>query len=457
MNAIAYAHDNRDEAVEQLKEFLRIPSVSALGEHRGDMARAAAWLRDELVRIGMEKVEISPTAGHPVVYAEWLHAAGAPTVLLYGHYDVQPADPLDLWETQPFEPTERDGNLYARGAADDKGQLFLHVKALEALMQTTGRLPVNVRCLFEGEEEVGGPNLDAWIAANQERLRADVAVISDSHIMSESQPTIVYGLRGLSYLEIHLTSAKSDLHSGTYGGAIHNPIQALVEILAQLHDANGTITVPGFYDRVRALEAEERAELARIPYDEATLLHETGAAQAWGEKEYTIVERTSARPTLEFNGIWGGFAGEGPKTVLPARAGAKISMRLVPDQDPQEIADLVKAHLTRLAPPTVRVEVIELHHGWGAIVPRDIPPMRAASEAYEEVFGTRPIFVREGGSIPVVATLQKTLGIHTVLMGFGLPDDNLHAPNEKFNLSMFHRGVETAILFYEKMGATSNG
>lgn len=452
MNAIAFAHDNRDEAVEQLKAFLRIPSVSALSEHRGDMAQAAAWLRDELTRIGLENVEIAPTAGHPVVYADWLHAEGAPTVLVYGHYDVQPPDPLELWHTPPFEPTERDGNLYARGSADDKGQLFLHVKALEALMQTAGRLPVNVRCLFEGEEEVGGPNLDAWIEANQERLRADVAVISDSHIMNENQPTIVYGLRGLSYLEIHLTSAKSDLHSGTYGGAIHNPIQALTKILAQLHDENGTITVPGFYDRVRALEAEERAELARIPYDEVTLLHETGATQAWGEKEYTIVERTSARPTLEFNGIWGGFSGEGPKTVLPARAGAKISMRLVPDQNPQEIADLVKAHLVRLAPPTVRVEVVELHHGWGAIVPRDIPAMRAASEAYEEVFGTRPIFVREGGSIPVVATLQKLLGIHTVLMGFGLPDDGLHAPNEKFNLSMFHRGVETAILFYEKMG-----
>lgn len=451
MNAIAYAHDHREEALEQLKAFLRIPSVSALGEHRADVMAAAQWLQQQLERIGLEHVSIEPTAGHPIVYADWLHAAGAPTVLVYGHYDVQPPDPLSEWQSAPFEPTERDGKLYARGSSDDKGQLWIHVKALEALMQADGTLPVNVKCLFEGEEEVGSEHLDEWILANRERLAADVAVISDSHILSEEQPTIVYGLRGLAYLEVHVETSRGDLHSGTYGGAVHNPVQALCEIVAQLHDANGTITVPGFYDEVRALSESERGELARVPYTDATLLAETGAPQPWGEREFTVVERTTARPTLELNGIWGGFSGEGAKTVLPARAGAKISMRLVPDQDPWRIADLVSEQIQRLAPPTVRVTVKQLHHGKGAIVPPDIPAMQSASAAYEEIFGTRPIFTRSGGSIPVVATLQKELGMNTVLMGFGLPDDNLHAPNEKFTLSMFYRGIETAIIFYQKL------
>ncbi|HEX8681376.1 MAG TPA: dipeptidase [Ardenticatenaceae bacterium] len=451
MNAIAYAHDNREEALEQLKEFLRIPSISALSQHRPDMLAAADWLKAELQRVGLENVSVEPTAGHPIVYADWLHVEGAPTVLIYGHYDVQPPDPLELWQSDPFEPTERDGKLYARGAADDKGQLLVHVKALEALMQADGRLPINVKCLFEGEEEVGSANLDEWILANKGRLAADVAVISDSHILSEEQPTIVYGLRGLAYLEVHVESARGDLHSGAYGGAVHNPVQALCEIVAQLHDENGTITVPGFYDDVRPLDAAERGELARVPYDEQSLLRETGATQAWGEREYTVVERTTARPTLELNGIWGGFSGEGPKTVLPARAGCKISMRLVPDQNPWKIADLVAAHIEGLAPPTTWVTVRQLHHGDGAIVPRDIPAMQSASAAYEEVFGTRPIFTRSGGSIPVVASFEKELGIYTVLMGFGLPDDNLHAPNEKFTLSMFYKGIETAILFYQKL------
>ena len=452
MNAITYAYDHQEKSLAQLKAFLRIASISTLSEHKEDMQRAATWLAEELKRIGLQNVTISPTEGHPIVYADWLHAPNAPTVLLYGHYDVQPADPLDLWHTPPFEPTERDGNLYARGSSDDKGQLFVHVKALEALIRTTGQLPVNIKCMFEGEEEVGGEHLDQWIEEHKEMLKADVAVISDTHILGEEQPTIVYGLRGLSYLEVHLTAAKSDLHSGIYGGAVHNPIQALAEIIAQLHDENGSVTVPGFYDKVLPLDEAERAELAHIPYSEETLMHETGVTMPWGEKEYTIVERVSARPTLEMNGIWGGFAGEGAKTVLPAKAGAKLSMRLVPNQEPDDIAQLVTEHLTRLAPPTVRIEVRNLHGGDGAIIPRDIPSMQAAREAYEETFGTRPIFVREGGSIPVVATLQKKLGIHTVLMGFGLPDDNLHAPNEKLSIAMFYKGIETAIRFYQKMG-----
>jgi len=452
MSAIAYANDHRKESLTQLKHFLRIPSISTLSEHEEDMQRAAKWLAEELEHIGLEHVEISPTGGHPIVYADWLHAPEAPTVLLYGHYDVQPADPLELWHTAPFEPTEREGNLYARGSSDDKGQLFVHLKALEALMQNTGSLPVNIKCMFEGEEEVGGTHLGPWIEAHRERLKADVAVISDTHILSEEQPTIVYGLRGLSYLEVHVEAAKSDLHSGIYGGAVHNPIQALAELIAQLHDENGSVTVPGFYDKVLALDEAERAELARIPYTEETLIHETGVTMAWGESDYSVVERVSARPTLEMNGIWGGFAGEGAKTVLPAKAGAKLSMRLVPNQEPDEIAELVSEQLKRLAPPTVRLEVRNLHGGDGAIIPRDIPAMQAAHAAYEETFGVAPIFVREGGSIPVVAAFQKKLGIHTVLLGFGLPDDNLHAPNEKMSIAMFYKGIETAIRFYEKMG-----
>ncbi|MGH2541252.1 MAG: dipeptidase, partial [Ardenticatenaceae bacterium] len=382
MNPIAYAHDNRESALEQLKEFLSIPSVSTLREHQPDMQRAARWLQARLEEAGLENVQILPTGGHPVIYADWLHAGDAPTVLLYGHYDVQPPDPLELWHTDPFTPVVRDGKLYARGSADDKGQLFLQIAALEALIRAEDRLPVNVKCLFEGEEEIGSEHLDPWIEQNQARLAADVAVISDSHVLSAEQPSIVYGLRGLAYIEAYVESARGDLHSGAYGGAIHNPVQALCEIIAQLHDESGRVAVPGFYDDVLPLEDAERAEMARVPYDEQTLLEETGATRAWGEPGYTVLERISARPTLEINGFWGGFAGEGAKTVLPARAGAKISMRLVANQEPWEIARLVGDHIKSLAPPTVRVEVKELHHGEAAIVPRDIPAMEAASAAY---------------------------------------------------------------------------
>jgi acetylornithine deacetylase/succinyl-diaminopimelate desuccinylase-like protein len=451
VNAIAYAHDSRDEALEQLKEFLRIPSISTLSEHQDDMQRAAEWLKRAMERAGLEKVTIEPTKGHPIVYGEWLHAGDAPTVLIYGHYDVQPPDPLDEWDDEPFAAAVRDGKVYARGASDDKGQLFIHVKALEALFQADGRLPVNVKCLFEGEEEIGSEHLDHWIEQNRERLAADVAVISDSQFLREGQPLIVYGIRGLSYLEVHVETSRSDLHSGQYGGGVHNPVQALAGILARLHDESGRIAVPGFYDEVPPLDEDERAEFARVPYTDETIVEETGAPMAWGEEGYTTFERITARPTLEINGIWGGFQGEGAKTVLPARAGAKISMRLVPNQDPWKIASLVRQHIESLAPPSVRVRVEDLHHCRAAIVPRDLPAMTAASEAYEEVFGTRPIFARTGGSLPVVATLQSEMGIDTVLMGFGLPDDNVHAPNEKLDLSMFFQGIEAAILFFQKL------
>lgn len=453
MTALEYATAHHENDVADLIEFLRIPSISTLPEHRPDMQRAAEWLAERLRGLGLEQVAIYPTAGQPVVYGEWLQAGPeAPTVLVYGHYDVQPVDPPDLWKTPPFEPTIVGDNLYARGAADDKGQLFIHLAAARALMQSTGRLPVNVKYLFEGEEEIGSAHLEEFVREHADLLTADVAAISDSHILDPDQPAIVYGLRGLAYIEVHVSGPARDLHSGTYGGAVHNPIQALCELIASLHDDQGHITVPGFYDRVRPLEPDERAELARTPFSLERWLEETGVPEPYGEPEYTIVERTSARPTLEINGIWGGFTGPGAKTVIPAEAHAKISMRLVPDQDPREVADLVAAHLKAIAPPTVRVEVTELVHGDAAMVPRDIPAMQSARAAYRAAFGADPVFMRAGGSIPVVATLQKVLGIPTVMLGFGLPDDNLHSPNEKFSLQNFRRGVQTVIHFLTELG-----
>ncbi|HYN87993.1 MAG TPA: dipeptidase, partial [Ardenticatenaceae bacterium] len=397
------------------------------------------------------------TIGHPMVVGRYAGAgAAAPHVLFYGHYDVQPVDPIELWKSPPFEPTIVGDNLYARGSADDKGQLFIHLAAAEALFQGTGSLPVNVKYLFEGEEEIGSEHLEPFIREHAELLAADVALISDSHILAPDLPAIVYGLRGLSYVEVHVYGPNRDLHSGIYGGAVHNPIQALCELIAGLHDAEGHITIPGFYDEVRPLDPDERRELARVPFSEEQWLEEAGVPAPYGEPEYTIVERTSARPTLEINGIWGGFTGTGAKTVLPAEAHAKISMRLVPDQEPLEIAALIAEHLRSIAPPTVRVEVTPLHHGHGAIIPRDIPAMEAARAAYRAAFGVDPVFMREGGSIPVVATFQKVLGIPSIMLGFGLPDDNLHSPNEKFTLEMFHKGVQTVIHFLNNL-ANSNG
>ena len=371
-------------------------------------------------------------------------------MLVYGHYDVQPVDPIELWNTPPFEPTVRDGNLYARGAADDKGQVFAHIKAAQALLETTGRLPVNLKFIIEGEEESGSPSLEPFIASHADLLAADVALISDTHSRSLDQPTIVYALRGMSYMEVEVFGPKRDLHSGSYGGMVHNPAQALCEIIAQLHDANGTVTVPGFYDRVRALDAEERAELNKASYTEAELKQETGVPAAWGEAEYRLHERTGARPTLEVNGLVGGWTGAGAKTVLPAKALAKVSCRLVADQDPDEIYALVKAYVAEITPPTVTSEVRLLHKGNSAITDRHSPAMAAAIAAFEEGWGARPIFTREGGSIPVVADFQRILGTPVVLLGFGLPDDALHAPNEKFTLECFYRGIATSISFLNK-------
>jgi len=458
MKALAYAQTHQDEFLQELREFLRIPSVSTQAAHKPDMARAAEWLRDHLLAAGFPRAEVIPTTGHPVVYAEWL-AAGpkAPTVLVYGHYDVQPPDPLDLWRTPPFEPTVVGEDIFARGASDDKGQLYTHVKAMQAFRETVGAPPVNLKCIFEGEEEIGSPSLDPFIRQHKELLAADVAVISDSHISGKDRPAIIYALRGIAYVEVEVTGPAHDLHSGTYGGAVHNPINALCAMIASLQDEHGRITIPGFYDQVRELESEERAELAKIPFDRQAWLEEAGVTTDWGEPGYTIIERTSARPTLDVNGIWGGYIQPGTKTVLPGKAHAKISMRLVPDQDPGEIARLIAEHLKAIAPPAVSVEVRKLHGGDVAILRRDSPVMQVASKAYAAAFGREPIFMREGGSIPVVATFQKVLGIETILMGFGLPDDNLHAPNEKLHLPNFYKGIETVIHFMENLSSCDPG
>ena len=451
MNAQEYARQHHAQVVDELIEFLKIPSISTMPEHRPDIRRAAEWAVANLRAIGFE-ARLYETPGNPIVYGEWLKAGpDAPTVLVYGHYDVQPVDPIELWQTPPFEPTVRDGNLYARGAADDKGQVFAHIKAAQALLETTGKLPVNLKFIIEGEEENGSPSLEPFIAAHADLLAADAVLISDTHSRSLDQPTIVYALRGMSYMEIEVFGPRRDLHSGSYGGMVHNPAQALCEIIAQLHDADGKITVPGFYDRVRSLGAEERAELDKAPYTESELKAETGVPAAWGEPEYRLHERTGARPTLEVNGLVSGWTGAGAKTVLPSKALAKVSCRLVADQDPDEIYALVKAYVAQITPPTVRSEVRLLHKGSSAITDRHSPVMQAAIAAFEEGWGARPIFTREGGSIPVVADFQRILGAPVVLMGFGLPDDALHAPNEKFTLECLYRGIATSISFLEKV------
>jgi acetylornithine deacetylase/succinyl-diaminopimelate desuccinylase-like protein len=452
MNAQEFASTHQQQFLDELIALLKMPSISTMSEHTADLRQAAEWLVANLSGFGMN-ARLYETDGHPIVYAEWLDAGPeATTVLVYGHYDVQPVDPIDLWESPPFEPTIRDGKLYARGSADDKGQVFIHVKAAQSILETAGKLPVNLKFIIEGEEESGSANLEPFIQAHQDLLAADVVLISDTHSRSLEQPTIVYALRGMSYMELEVFGPRQDLHSGMYGGMVHNPAQALCEIIAQLHDANGSVTVPGFYDNVRALDDDEREELNKAPYTEAELLSETGVPAAWGEAEYRLHERTGARPTLEINGLVSGWTGEGAKTVLPAKALAKVSCRLVADQDPQEIYELVKAHVASITPPTVTSEVRLLHTGSSAITDRHSPVMEAAMAAYEEGWGARPIFTREGGSIPVVAAFQQILDAPVVLMGFGLPDDGLHAPNEKFTLECFWRGIATSISFFDHIG-----
>lgn len=445
-NALAYAQSHRSQSLEQLEELLRIPTVSTAPEHAADMVRGAEWIAAQLRQLGLT-AEVAPTAGHPVVLAESAQAAeGAPTLLVYGHYDVQPADPVAEWTSPPFEPTIRGENLYARGASDMKGQLVAHLAAVEA-MQRTGSLPIRLVYLVEGEEEIGSPNMETFIQAHRERLRCEVVLNVDSMILRPDLPSIVYGLRGLAYFELRVYGPAHDLHSGQFGGAVHNPAQALSELIAGMHDRRGRVTLPGFYDTVRPLEPEEREAMAQVPEREEEMRRITGVPRMWGEAGYTLAERIGARPTLEVNGLLSGFTGEGSKTVLPAMAMAKISMRLVPDQTPEAVQEQLLAYLRKKAPPSVRWEVTPLAGGLPAIVRRDTEEMRAATSALRETFGREPVFVREGGSIHVVSLMQTLLGRESILMGFSLPDDNLHAPNEKLHLPNFHRGVEAYIRF----------
>ena len=447
--AIGYIQEQRTAFIEELKGFLRIPCVSTTSNHKPDMQQAAEWLVEQMRRIGLEHADILATGGHPVVYADWLHAPGKPTVLIYGHYDVQPAEPLDLWTTGPFDPTVRNGELFARGAVDDKGQVFMHLKAIEAHLKTAGRLPVNVRLLIEGEEEIGSPNLDAFIAQHAAMLRADVVVISDTAMIAKDAPGITVGLRGLVYFQIDVETAKSDLHSGGFGGSLENPAFALAQLLSQLKDRNGRITIPAFYDDVRKLPAAERRALARLPFREKQFQKDLGVPALFGEKGFTTLERLWARPTLEVNGLLSGFTGEGAKTVLPCRAMAKVSMRLVPDQDPNKIARLFVQHVKRLALRTVRVKVTEVSgRGKPWLAPTDHPSLAAVARAIEKGFGKKPVYTRTGGTIPVVATFDRLLKAPILLMGIGLPDENAHAPNEKLDLDNLHHGMLSAAHLY---------
>jgi acetylornithine deacetylase/succinyl-diaminopimelate desuccinylase-like protein len=442
---------NRDRAVEELIEFLRIPSISTDPERSDDMRRCADWLARRLGGAGFTRTEVIPTGGHPVVWGEWMGAPGKPTILLYGHYDVQPVDPLELWETPPFEPSVRDGNLFARGSSDDKGQIFMHVMALESYLRQTGRLPVNVRILFEGEEEIGSEHLTPFIRKQRERLAADVAVVSDTAMFAKGIPSLTYGLRGLCYMQVEVTGPRRDLHSGSYGGASRNPLLALATILSGLQDRDGRVTIPGFYDSVRPLLDEERREFASLNFDEDGLRKEMGVEELWGESGYTVLERMWARPTLDVHGLWGGFQGAGAKTVIPSHCGAKVSMRLVPDQDSAAIGKLFTEHARRLCPPGIQLQVSDVHGANAVIVPLDHPAIRAASRAIEKAFGRAPVKIREGGSIPVVGTFKELLGMPTVLAGVGLPDDAAHAPNEKFHLENFHGGIHMAAYLYEEL------
>jgi acetylornithine deacetylase/succinyl-diaminopimelate desuccinylase-like protein len=439
----AYLEAHRADFEEQLKAMLRIPSVSAQPQHDADTRRAASMIRDDLAAMGLE-AELIETKRHPIVYSEWLGAPGEPTLLVYGHYDVQPAEPLEPWLSPPFDPTVRDGNVYARGATDDKGQMLTHLKAAEAWLKTAGRLPVNVRFLIEGEEEVGGASLEAYVAENAARLACDFAVISDTSQFAPGIPAITYGLKGLAYFELLIQGANRDLHSGTFGGAVANPINALCAILAGLKGPDGRIQIAGFYDDVRPLEAWERAEFAKLPFSEADFQRDLAASALAGEEGYTTLERKWARPTCDINGIFGGYSGPGPKTVLPCKAGAKLSFRLVPDQDPKAVDRQFREHVARACPPGVTYEIITHHGAPAVLVDVDTPGVRAATRAVEAGFGTRPVFMREGGSIPVVGLIKQHLGVDTLLLGWGQNDDNLHGPNEKFSLADFHRGIKSA-------------
>lgn len=450
---ISFINSNNERYLSELRDFLSIPSVSTAPEHIHDVADCANWVQQQLLGIGLDNVRVFPTAGHPVVYGEWLHAGSeAPTVLFYGHYDVQPVDPLHLWTNPPFEPTVRDGKIYARGAVDDKGQVFLQLKSLEAHLKVNGTLPVNVKVLIEGEEEIGSIHLEQFLRDHSAMLSCDTVLVSDTSMFGENMPSLCYGLRGLTYMEVHVTGPNRDLHSGSFGGAINNPLNALSAIIAGLKDERGRIAIEGFYDDVLPVTDEERAQFARLPFDEAAFCRDNGVgATGGGEIDYTPLERLWARPTLDVNGMWGGFTGDGAKTVLPSKAAAKISMRLVANQNTEDIAAKFTKHILSHAPDSVRVEVRTLHGGNPALTPVDTPAMQAAHRALHKAFGVEPFYIREGGSIPIVLLFDTILHAPTVLMGFGLPNENAHSPDEHFDLENFRRGIIASALFYSEL------
>ena len=448
---IDFINVNREKYLDELKALLAIPSISALPEHAGDVKRCAEWCADEMRRIGLQNVRLIATPGNPVVYGDWLGAPGAPTSLFYGHYDVQPVDPLNLWESPPFEATIRDGEIYARGSADDKGQVFMHFKAVEAHLKQNGRLPVNMKFILEGEEEVGSVNLDDFVHAHKGDLHADVVVISDSGMFARGVPSMCYGLRGLVYFQLDLRGSSTDLHSGSFGGAVANPAFVLAQIIAQMKDRGGRVKIPGFYDDVRQLEEWERQAWSQLPFKEKQYKKNFGIPKLFGETGYTTLERTWARPTFEVNGLSSGFTGEGAKTVLPAVSMAKISMRLVPNQDPDKTAALFVAYARKIAPKTVELKITRMHGGKPWMTSFDNPFVQAAGRAIEKGFGRPPVFTREGGSIPVVSTFQEELGVPSVLFGVGLPDENAHAPNEKLDVSNFHNGIIASAYLYDEM------
>ncbi len=452
MTVTDYINQRRDAHLDELKSFLRIPSVSTKSEHKPDIERAAHWVAGQLRSAGLEDVALIPTGGHPMVYGEWLHAPGKPTILFYGHYDVQPAEPLDLWTSPAFDPAIRDGKLYARGTADDKGQIHIHFKALEALMKTQGSLPINVKVMIEGEEEVGSVNLWNFVEKFRDRLKADALVVSDTSMLAPGVPSVTYGLRGLNYYQVEITGPAQDLHSGVFGGAVPNPLTILSELIARLHDKNFQVTIPGFYNDVARLSARERKALLALPWSRKQFVKTVGAPALCGEKGFSPVEQLWARPTLEVNGMWGGYIGEGAKTVIPSKAFAKISTRLVPHQEPAKIARLVEKHIRKLLPKTVtcKFEVLSMGKPW--VAPFSHPFFGAAQRALQKGFGKRAVFIREGGSIPFVTQMHDTFKVPCVLIGFGLPDENAHAPDEHLLLENYFGGIHAIAHFYQELG-----
>jgi acetylornithine deacetylase/succinyl-diaminopimelate desuccinylase-like protein len=444
---LKYARTHRATFVSELKEFLRFRTVSSEPEYAKDLKKCAHWLANHLQHIGLERVKVIPTKGHPIVYAAWQRTPARPTVLIYGHYDVLPGEPVREWRTPPFNPTILDGNLHGRGASDDKGQLFSHIKAIESYLKTQHALPVNVKCIFEGEEEIGSPHLTSFIARNKRALRADAAVISDTRMLAPDRPAISYAQRGGLRAELEVKGPPHELHSGNFGGAVHNPLQALCEMIARLHDAHGRVAIPGFYDDVRHWGERERVLMARTGPSDEQILQDAKVERGWGESGFSLYERTTIRPALTLNGMAGGHHGPGAKSIIPAGALAKLSFRLVPNQDPKKIAKLFRDHIERITPPAVRSSVRTFSAIKPALVDRNHAAVRAAAFAYKKGFGALPVFLRSGGSIPVVTTFQEILGIPAVLMGFGLPDDHIHGPNEKFHLPNFYNAIATSIWY----------